>query len=130
MQSRTQGENHLLCPLFARFNCIFIRCINICVFYLLRARNDDLVERMNGKMKKTEDTVETVSSKMKVLEGEQEKITSTIGGDRCIVARFVQMYPDEVGKIGVSLDVLLDKRNLLLFHGIDLVAKEITGPGF
>ena len=80
--SRTQGENHLLCPLFARFNCIFIRCINICVFYLLRARNDDLVERMNGKMKKTEDTVETVSSKMKVLEGEQEKITSTIGGDR------------------------------------------------
>ena len=83
--SRTQGENHLLCPLFARFNCIFIRCINICVFYLLRARNDDLVERMNGKMKKTEDTVETVSSKMKVLEGEQEKITSTIGGDRCII---------------------------------------------
>ena len=46
----------------------------------LRARNDDLVERMNGKMKKTEDTVETVSSKIKLLEGEQEKITSTIGG--------------------------------------------------
>ena len=44
------------------------------------ARNDDLVERMNGKMKKTEDTVETVNSKMKVLETEQEKMTSTIGG--------------------------------------------------
>merc|ERR1712130_752832 len=71
-----------------------------------RARNDDLVERMNGKMKKTEDTVETVSSKMKLLEGEQEKITSTIG--------------DEVGKIGVNVDVLLDKKNLLLFHGLDL----------
>ena len=46
----------------------------------LRARNDDLVERMNGKMKKTEDTVETVSSKMKLLEGEQEQMASTIGG--------------------------------------------------
>ena len=45
------------------------------------ARNDDLVERMNGKMKKTEDTVETVNSKMKVLETEQEKMTSTIGGN-------------------------------------------------
>ena len=34
------------------------------VHNFLRARNDDLVERMNGKMKKTEDNVETVSSKI------------------------------------------------------------------
>ena len=35
-----------------------------------------------------------------------------------------EIYPDEVGKIGVSVDALLDKKNLLLFHGLDLVAKK------
>lgn len=31
---------------------------------------------------------------------------------------------DEVGKIGVNIDALLDKKNLLLFHGLDLVSKK------
>ena len=66
---------------------VFISMYFICY----RARNDDLVERMNGKMKKTEDTVETVSSKIKLLEGEQEKMTSTIGGHKEIF--FQETYP-------------------------------------
>ena len=31
------------------------------------------------------------------------------------------MFAGEVGKLGVNLDLLLDKKNLLLFHGLDLV---------
>ena len=35
---------------------------------------------------------------------------------------------DEVGKIGVSVDALLDKKNLLLFHGLDLVKTKQMSP--
>ena len=82
------------------FTEIYISKVALIVFmYFIcfRARNDDLVERMNGKMKKTEDTVETVASKIKLLEGEQEKMTSTIGGQKEIY------LSRNISKIGVEL---------------------------
>ena len=96
-------------------------------FICYRARNDDLVERMNGKMKKTEDTVETVSSKIKLLEGEQEKMTSTIGGhkeiflfkkhiqDRCRAGRATERY--------IHIDIL----NILMrFHSKTNIQKRLA----
>ena len=90
LQFRTHGE--LSFPVFPilHMNLNFYHCPH-CIYIYLRARNDDLVERMNGKMKKTEDNVETVSSKIKLLEGEQEKITSTIGGGK--IYFFPGIYP-------------------------------------
>ena len=41
---------------------------------------------------------------------------------------FQEIFPDEVGKIGVSVDALLDKKNLLLFHGLDLVKTKQMSP--
>ena len=39
---------------------------------------------------------------------------------------FKKMFAGEVGKLGVNLDLLLDKKNLLLFHGLDLVRTNTT----
>ena len=39
---------------------------------------------------------------------------------------FKKMFAGEVGKLGVNLDLLLDKKNLLLFHGLDLVKTSVT----
>ena len=39
---------------------------------------------------------------------------------------FKKMFAGEVGKLGVNLDLLLDKKNLLLFHGLDLVRTSAT----
>ena len=39
-----------------------------------------------------------------------------------------EIFSDEVGKIGVSVDALLDKKNLLLFHGLDLVKTKQSSP--
>ena len=41
---------------------------------------------------------------------------------------FQEIFPDEVVKIGVSVDALLDKKNLLLFHGLDLVKTKQMSP--
>ena len=39
---------------------------------------------------------------------------------------FKKRFAGEVGKLGVNLDLLLDKKNLLLFHGLDLVKTSVT----
>ena len=39
---------------------------------------------------------------------------------------FKKMFAGEVGKLGVNIDLLLDKKNLLLFHGLDLVKTSVT----
>ena len=39
---------------------------------------------------------------------------------------FKKMFAGELGKLGVNLDLLLDKKNLLLFHGLDLVRTNTT----
>ena len=39
---------------------------------------------------------------------------------------FKKMFAGEVGKLGVNIDLLLDKKNLLLFHGLDLVRTNTT----
>ena len=39
---------------------------------------------------------------------------------------FKKMFAGEVSKLGVNLDLLLDKKNLLLFHGLHLVKSTTT----
>ena len=46
--------------------------------------------------------------------------------DPCGPWHVQKMFAGEVGKLGVNLDLLLDKKNLLLFHGLDLVRRRTT----
>ena len=39
---------------------------------------------------------------------------------------FKKMFAGEVSKLGVNLDLLRDKKNLLLFHGLHLVKSTTT----
>ena len=113
-----------------------------------RTRNDDLVDRMTFKMKKQEDSLNDFTNKIKTETG-QESLTTNLESK---VSEFVVDFDEKINKLalgevaklstnlndlvnvknfmknnlqsvnGLLKEMLRDSRNILLFHGLDLVS--------
>ena len=113
-----------------------------------RTRNDDLVDRMTFKMKKQEDYLNDFTNKIKTETG-QESLTTNLESK---VSEFVVDFDEKINKLalgevaklstnlndlvnvknfmknnlqsvnGLLKEMLRDSRNILLFHGLDLVS--------
>ena len=113
-----------------------------------RTRNDDLVDRMTFKMKKQEDSLNDFTNKIKTETG-QESLTTNLESK---VSEFVVDFDEKINKLalgevaklstnlndlvnvknfmknnlqsvnGLLKEMLRDSRNIVLFHGLDLVS--------